>query len=768
MTDGSISSRMGNQPLPAVAIQEAARVRKEVPIDETATPGKGELQGFMVAVGTGESRDALLRDAIGAQDGASVSRGSEAPDDDIFHDRHEIDDEQFLRLRPLLAQPPAGMAVRPGMPPDTLLLEDFLEDGQEEPLVRTGATEDRHQAGAAIERQDGTVLKTIGGLFAAVLRPAGILADVIDFERKRVEAHMVRWETAVMDRVVAFAQRAAGPKEEPKTVPKTAREENLARIQVLCVEIERKQQELNSQIKKKTGEDTIATAGRPAPAASGFASSLFSFRHTVSGAASATTAALPAVSMAAAAPVVAGAVAPMFGAISGYLLQVAAFLCSAYMVMTDWLSHANDKAVLGMIESGLKDIEPLQKELASRLAEERSRQAADTRLRVAAVPRSQEIGALRAQLADVEKARGINTPGVTTPGVTATDGAGPEEAAPRELPRVTLGDGTLRRQLQDESLGMRMSFFLFFSRLIDFLFVRRSAANEERAYVRSVGRSFNALATPLPSSNLDLLEAAAEKRRERLGQAKMAPRDLRRQLLQGENLAHALRSASGPSFGAVAFDGGPLHGKHAIAATLTTARILAQYLDALADLAPEDRAKDEKAPEVLRHPDGSLSVADPGRKLHSFLMSAPTAYSPWVRASEAVALSSVLVIDDHSPGMPGGMHGMRFETGLDEAGNGETLHLSFVAKSVGQVFKPLGKDMDTLFRLRDVVSNPVVGARTPPPELAQMSPDALRDLHAQLAQRLVQLITLREADIAQSRALEHWRNPHFEAERTRN
>lgn len=745
MTSGAISRPFGNQPLPSVAIEQETWLRHELPAEVSATPGKGALQGMMVGVGPGHSRKALQEDAIGWQDGAW--HGGDAADEDIFFDPDEIGDEQFDRLvltaslqgRP---QPPApaqtGEALA-DMPlealPDILPLEAFLGGAGEEALVQPGVREDRDHDQASLEPQQSAAWNFLGGAVSVASALYGRVAST-------------------GAGAVNLVQRALEPKPSM-----TARAENLAAIQSLIQRIDEKQQRLNQQVYGMTSEDTVSTPGSLSVVTPTLGDHLSTARHTATGAVAATASTLPGVTAALAVPLVAGGMVPSFGLVGGMYLAL-----SSLLRLPD---KANGEAVMRIIDAGLQEIKPLQEELKLRLAEESARNAADTQVRLAASPRSQQIDAVQMQLKQVESALRDQLAPAPAQAAEKTQAAESAEAAAREPQRVTLGDGGQRRQLQQESLGLRTSFFQFFSRIIDFLFARRNAANEEQAYVQSLHKSFNALASSAQFSRVDALEAAAQRRRAQKGEGKVQPGALRRHLVQGENLARTLLAAKAPNFGVVAYDGGAAHGQYAIAATLTTARMLAHYFDALADLPRADGDPHPHEPQVLRHPDGSLTVADPGRKLHSFLMSAPTAYSPWVRAQDLGALSSAMVIDDHSPGMPGGMSGMRIEAGLDEDGTGDVLRLSFVPRSSDQVFKPLANDMDTLLRLRQALAAPGPATGPSPQQLAQMAPDALRELHAQLTQQLVQLITLREADFAQRNALEHWRNPGFEVDRAR-
>ena len=110
---------------------------------------------------------------------------------------------------------------------------------------------------------------------------------------------------------------------------------------------------------------------------------------------------------------------------------------------------------------------------------------------------------------------------------------------------------------------------------------------------------------------------------------------------------------------------------------------------------------------------------------------------------------------------------MQFKAGLDQTGQANVLNLSFTPKSSDQVFKPLGNEQETLYRLRDAMRDASASAALSEQEIASMSPQELSALQSQLVDTLTPLLALHQADVAQGRVLENWRNPDLEAQRAR-
>ncbi|MET1115834.1 MAG: hypothetical protein ABWY08_12910, partial [Comamonas sp.] len=140
-------------------------------------------------------------------------------------------------------------------------------------------------------------------------------------------------------------------------------------------------------------------------------------------------------------------------------------------------------------------------------------------------------------------------------------------------------------------------------------------------------------------------------------------------------------------------------GLHFVPSTLTTARAIAWYLDTVADLDGDLKRQSPGTPDVKRQ-GNSLIVADPQHRLAGFLLSAPTAYTAPMAGRKDTALCSVITIDDHRCGMPGGMRGMQFETVVDEDSKTVGLRLSFTERSPCPVYQPLANERQVLDRMK--------------------------------------------------------------------
>lgn len=700
-------SRGAGSPLPAhIPPASEASLHDQL----AAVPGTGAAQGTLVGLGNGVLSKALYQDASAARE-LSRAVGQEAEGEDIFSDCEEWS-----------------------------------------PVAR-------QQTDTAVQEQQSGIWGALSRLGGAALKTVVLAADVMKFANDTLDKGMNSAGTAFVNAVAAaghqIAQRISAP--AAPVIEKTAREENLDRIRELIVKIDAAHQVLNQQVESKSGSEVISSAGRLTPVKQSYWDSWANLRHSMSGAASAAVNSLPALSMAAAAPVIAGGVSSLLlGPVGGFMSIASTYTGAAYLALTtlrDLPENANDNAVGGLIDAKMVEIERLLTELKGRLAEEKTRSSVESRIVLVAGTRPQQINVLAAQLTHVEKSLGVSG-SVQANGVPMS----------KLQHSVTLGDGAQRKQTLAETAGVREKFVQFFTKIIDFFFARRNAAKQEQVYVASVQPMLKALAIGAPDGRVNALEDVAVRRRATAGAVKMHPAELRQQLMQGENLTRTLQAAESPSFGVVAF--GPIQDSRAVAATLTTSRMIALYLDTLADLPQEEKAHYPNAPQVTRNDDGSLTVSDPDRKLYSFLMSVPTAYAGMMKEGGA-GLSEAMTIDDHSPGMPGGMYGMQFKAGLDQTGQANVLNLSFTPKSSDQVFKPLGNEQETLYKLRDAMRDASASAALSEQEIANMSPQELSALQSQLMDTLTPLLALHQADVAQGRVLENWRNPDLAAQRVR-
>lgn len=545
-----------------------------------------------------------------------------------------------------------------------------------------------------------------------------------------------------------------GAQSQPQLVvsKKTAQQQNSDRILELRSQIHQELIKLNQHVRNTTGkdiEDIIDLKGDLSSVEMGGWDRLFAARHMVAGGFSAATPVLGKLAGAAAVPIVAGAVAPwlgiaMLGNVAGY--AAGAFLAlKALQGLGEKVTDATAKSMIAEIEGKLKDAHA---ELRIIEREEKARADVEDLIRLAAKPRSQQINTLRKQLSHIDKALQANTP--------QKAGAAREAARPLRHP-VTVGDGVGRAELPDAAVGMRQKFSRFFSRIADFFLARRNAANREHAYVIEAGnrKTFEALSMPALGSRLNALEVEAEKRLAP-SQRSMKGLALRQRLVQGENVVRALVAAE-PGFGGVAFKH-PVAGDRAVAATLSTARMLAWYLDALAELPEEKWENYPHAPRVERGADGVLTVPDPGRRLSNFLMGVPTAHAGAARGEDGI------LIDDHSPGMPGAMSGIRFST--EATKDSHILKLSFVPKSSNQVFQQKDHHKE-LVRLSVTLREASAAAGEPQDNIAGRAREELLALRDDLEAKLKPLHALELEDMERLQVLANWHDPESAVERVR-
>ncbi|MFC7207979.1 hypothetical protein ACFQOZ_15755 [Comamonas endophytica] len=281
--------------------------------------------------------------------------------------------------------------------------------------------------------------------------------------------------------------------------------------------------------------------------------------------------------------------------------------------------------------------------------------------------------------------------------------------------KVRLSDGGLRAQVLGLAERAKTAFDAFLTHAgaaLGWIYAffgpatddgRDAARLHEQQHAKRIESTLRALQTIAPHSLLNnklCLEAQAMLRAIKAGVAHREYPEVGKQFIMGENLVRALMSAKVPSFGSIAYDGANAHGGlNAVSSTLATARAVAWYLDAIADLDADARRASPGTPEVKRR-GNSLIVADPQRRLAGFLMSAPTAHTAIMAGRKDAALSTAITIDDHRAGMPGGMHSMQIESVVDEESNTVGLRLSFTAQGDRPVYQPLANEARVMDRMR--------------------------------------------------------------------
>lgn len=282
--------------------------------------------------------------------------------------------------------------------------------------------------------------------------------------------------------------------------------------------------------------------------------------------------------------------------------------------------------------------------------------------------------------------------------------------------KVGLGDGNMRTPVLGLAARTKAAFGAFFTRVgaalgrgASALFTliadygRHAARLQEHKDAQTTATALSALQSIAPDSLLHSqlgFEVGALLGAVKAGVVDMEYPEVRQQFVMGENLVRLLITDKMASFGSLAYPGEKGHRDiQIVPSTLTTARAIAWYLDTVADMDDDARRQSPGTPEVRRK-GNSLIVADPQRRLAGFLISAPTAYTAAMAGHDDATLSSAITIDDHRPGMPGGMRAMHFETVVDEKSKAVGLRLSFTERSARPVYQPLANEREVLDRMK--------------------------------------------------------------------
>lgn len=371
----------------------------------------------------------------------------------------------------------------------------------------------------------------------------------------------------------------------------------------------------------------------------------------------------------------------------------AAYLCAQALRKCPKLT--NDKDTMSSLKAGLSPLKALLEQIEHRLAWLKGRHDVEARITTVQHARAQKLRSLR-----------FEAESVATAGKAAM-------VAPDRTVRVS--DGGLRAQVLGLAAQAKTAFGTFFTHVgkalgrVYTFFVpgagdgRRAACLQEQEDAKRIMPTLRALQSSAQDSlvnNKLCLEAQAMLRAIKAGVTDLEYSEARQRFIMGENLVRALMTAKVPSFGSMEYDGGEKHGgRHIVHSTLATSRSISWYLDAIADLDADARRASPGTPEVKRI-GNSLVVADPQRRLAGFLMSAPTAHTALMAGRKDAALSTVVTIDDHRAGMPGGMHSMQIESVVDEESNTVGLRLSFTAQGDRPVYQPLANEAQVMDRMR--------------------------------------------------------------------
>ncbi|OZI40441.1 hypothetical protein CEG14_01350 [Bordetella genomosp. 1] len=781
-----------------------------------SSPGTGAMQGSLVGVGDGGEGTALREDAQASRGwfgGVTtfLSTFWEAATEftEQMHGGGLYDDEPDVTGEPELTDPPEVTGqpevtdVRAGELDDTALDASRTDSNQAE---KNTATDANARAGndsipdsngpsggdttplALAESRDDVRLAPL--TLHSEEAPEGVPPKVGEQEaRDEAETQVQQQQGGLWNRVcgavgtvrdatVGLAKGAYNMlpsiRSAPTEVKESAKEisfsqQNLKRAEALSANIDLALAKLNLQLEAKGQklEGITPQARLDAPELT-TRDTLNRWYHNVKGGLSAVVPTLGQMTVGAAIPAAVGlATTPMSIGPTKIALNMTALLGGAYLGITalrDYPQLANDSTVVSLIEETLQQVATDFAMVQDILGQEQARGSASIRTMLAGLEHLPRLDALRTELGHVEAALRKAEAGETTP-VTQT--------APRHA--VSVGDGAARSETLGLAARARDAFSSFFGtigrglasvgRFIADLpnvpgrfLERREARSAEAAEVSNNKMMFVALRSAGSDSRVRTGIDVGAMRRAQANGASTDIKQVSERCLMGENLMRSLQSASGQSFGTVRVDAGKPLGEFAVPASLTTARALGWYLDAIAvDATPDSADTDDAA--VVRNADGSLTVRDPDRKLYSFLMNVPVAYTGAMAGTQD-GNASTFMIDDHGQNMPQGMRGMRFDTGLDAKGE-PMLSLSFTAAPQHPVFKPLGNEVELLRNAYVEIHTPRAQQTAIAPDLSGLSVDALRQRSDELNAAITRELSMAQANNAQVKALEDWKNPAF-------
>lgn len=545
---------------------------------------------------------------------------------------------------------------------------------------------------------------------------------------------------------------------------KTVSERNLARAGEVVGEIDNEMAKLNETLRLMGGDELRVPNGERlnVPTLSTW-DTLSRWNHQARGALSAGLTTLGWSTAAVAIPTAASVItSPIGWTPTGIGINATAVLGGAYLglsALRDFPELATREGALNAVKGAMEKVAPLFRELDNLIAQERSRQTAGERTMLVSLERAPRMDALQRELAQVGEA-------LKAAPSDATQGSASHHT-------LALGDGQARTQTLDLAAPARSAFQSFFGSiarglssvgrfLADLpnvpgrLLERRAAGKSELAYTQGPGsNALNQLASPRAGGIVHLgLVDQVRGGAPATGDATREETEMLRQMRIGENLTHALRALDKPAFGAIAVGEGSQ--QVAITANLTTARAMAWYFDGAA------RDGKGQEPTVTRNADGSLSVADPDRKLYSFLMHAPSVYTGAMIGGTG-GEPGRLTLDDHRRGFPNGARGMQFETSLNAQG-GTELRVRFIAGQARPVFNPLANEHKLLLSMYRALRNPApVGERQA--DFSGWSREKLEAHRDSLLASLQREAGLMAGDQQQIRDLQDWQNPAFLAGR---
>ncbi|OZI43376.1 hypothetical protein [Bordetella genomosp. 4] len=242
---------------------------------------------------------------------------------------------------------------------------------------------------------------------------------------------------------------------------------------------------------------------------------------------------------------------------------------------------------------------------------------------------------------------------------------------------------------------------------------------------------------------------------------------LRADIAIGQNLTRTILS-SGPNFGAVKYTAraGAQERSYAVPSNLTTVRSIARYIDAQAISNVRDLSAAAKAPALSQGHDGSYTIADPDRKLYSFLASAPTARANFSNPADLGSSAKLIdtgigrmTVADYSSTFPGGANQMEFETKLDKNG-ASILTIRFSKQPEESLFR---SEQTTALDIIKNQQKKLVTEQTPA-KTSDFTGMSVAEIQAYLDNMTLlcdEQTTLLQEDRRQFDALNKWENPTF-------
>jgi gas vesicle protein len=698
-----------------------------------AVPGTGDLGGRILTMGSGESHAQLQSNARRASaDNVMLE------DDDIFHDCTVIDG------------PPLDVEAAPLTAANALARQ------------QTETQEQEQQAGIF-----NWFLNSVGNAVGNVVFGYGVPDDdghgMPDHDDGQDISSMgptlLDLASGVVGSAVSVFSRAESlPAETPK--PLTLAQKNAARLEELNGQIDDRLHMLDVQLKRMgAATEHLHAPVRRNSAQLGIYGNVQCFNYTVRGYLSAAVPFLGKLAAVTGASTAVMAVAPLAGGpLVGAGIKATAALTGAYAAGKSIQSLPGEATASGgnaLTKTVYEELDFLMTQQKNLLEQESARTLQSQRIEGGIETRKLHIVQLKTELAQLAQ---LGKPESVAAGSVPS-------SAPRHS--VALGSGAQRTQTLSVVARARDAFATLFGpigrslasvgrfisslpslpgRLLD----RWAAAKQEQAYMDNL---LQVLGARRDNSLVGVVGAGAMVRAEGV-RSVLTDAEIDAQLHMGENLVRALQEEPSANFGRVLYKPAGSAAGHAVAATLTTARAIAWYAEAIAH-APVGTGG--LASQITRNADGSMTVSDPGMKLFSFLRSVPTAYAA------AGGDPSTLRIDDHRQGMPGAMNGMEFRQVLDGAGNSQ-LQLAFTQGRGTPVFKPLANENAVILSARKAIFHANSGQLPQPlPDFSLWTQDE-REAHVQRTEaRLKEQQTLLELDAQQLERLQDWSDPEFQA-----